>query len=315
MTGSAWYDHEHQGIPKDNSLRLWDIETGKEVRRFEGVLYPIKGVAFSPDGKSIVAGGEDEMLGVWDVETGKLTSRFTPPENVGCVAFSPDGSKLACGQGAVNRRDGKVFDPERSVIILWDIQTGREIRRFRGHTASLHAIAFSPDGQFLASGSAGGFASGGGWFDAYDNTVRIWKVATGEELARTDVGISLGALAFAPDGRHLVSGGGVERPGVDGSSGQRLRCDVRLWRLPESLWPKIEPAEEPDQPDAASEKTDAKPAVKPDAEREVVPEPAGPPETAPLPKGDKPQLDEEAEKTPPSENPDSQPGASDPTAN
>ncbi|MFV2070300.1 MAG: redoxin domain-containing protein, partial [Pirellulales bacterium] len=229
VTGSMRHAQDQQGIPDDNSLRLWDVETGKEIRRFEDVLSAIRNVAFAPDGKSIVAGGENTMLGLWDVETGKCIRWFTAPTNVVSVAFSPDGTQVASSHVG-GLKDGKWFDPEHSVIILWDVKTGREIRRLRGHTAVINSIAFSPDGRFIASLAGGGYFSDG-WHDAEENTVRIWDVATGEELARAEVGTAVRSVAFTPDGRHVVTGGG--RPGDPDPA-----ADLRLWKLPQRLWPK-----------------------------------------------------------------------------
>ena len=94
----------------------------------------------------------------------------------------------------------------------------------RGHTARIHSIAFSPDGRSIAS-SAGGGVGTGGWHDADENTVRIWDVATGEELARAETDIAVQSIAFTPDGRHVVTGGG--------RSEDPISADLRLWRLPE----------------------------------------------------------------------------------
>lgn len=230
LTGSTWLAHDQQGIPQDNSLRLWDVETGKEFRRFADVLFPITDVAFSPDGKSIVAGGMNSMLGLWDVETGKRIRQFAAPMNVLSVGFSPDGAQVASSH-AGSFKDGEWFDPKRSVVILWDVKTGREIRRLRGHTARINSLAYSPDGRFVASVAGGSHFMDGG-HAAREHTVRIWDVATGEELARAELGTADQSVAFTPDGRHVVTGGG--------RSEDPKSADLRLWRLPESLWPKDE---------------------------------------------------------------------------
>jgi dipeptidyl aminopeptidase/acylaminoacyl peptidase len=236
LTGSRWDEKDQQGIPEDNSLRLWDVETGKEISRFDDVLFPINSVAFAPDGKSIVAGGVNSMLGLWDIETGKRVRRFLAPTNVLSVAFSPDGTQVASSHRG-GLKDGKWFDPQHSVIILWDVKTGREVRRLRGHTAKIHSLAFSADGRFIAS-VAGGGHSYSGWRDADEHTVRIWDAATGEELARTELENSAQSVVFTPDGRHVVTAGG--RRGDPG------HADMRLWRLPESVWPAAAQAEKPE---------------------------------------------------------------------
>jgi WD40 repeat protein len=103
-------------------------------------------------------------------------------ESVGAVAFSPDGSRLASGGS-----DGAVW--------LWDVATGRELRRLEGHMDSVQSVAFSPDGHTLASGGN-------------DNTVRLWDVATGRELHKlTEHTDFVRSVAFSPDGQILASGG------------------------------------------------------------------------------------------------------------
>jgi len=79
----------------DGSVRLWEVATGKEVRRFAGHTVAAFGAAFSPDGKYILTSGRDGTARLWDVETGQEARRFTGHRSeVRDVAFSPVGKYI-----------------------------------------------------------------------------------------------------------------------------------------------------------------------------------------------------------------------------
>ncbi len=170
----------------DSTVRLWDVESGQEIRRFEAPEGIIS-VDFSPDGRHCLSGGWNGIITLWDVETGQEIRRFEGhPMRVNKVDFSPDGRRfLSGGDEAVGGR---------AVMRLWDVESGQELRRFPHHGNVIGAISFSPDGQRAISGGAG-------------HSVGVWDIETGKELRRFNVGTGwILALAFAPDGRHALAG-------------------------------------------------------------------------------------------------------------
>ncbi len=145
----------------------------------------IKSVAFSPDGKILASGSDDNTIVLWDIETGKPIGQPLKGHSdvVSNVAFSPDGKTLASGSAD-------------NTIILWDIETGKPIGQpLKGHTAPVTSVAFSPDGKTLASGS-------------YDTTIILWDVATRQPIGQPLTGHTniVGSLAFSPDSKKIASG-------------------------------------------------------------------------------------------------------------
>jgi WD40 repeat protein len=191
--------------PIPERVRL--AEQPGELRRFEGQL-PVHGVAFSPDGRTILAGGGGYVKGpgnsvvprecaarLWDVATGDEVRRFaghTAP--VRCVGFSPDGRHALTGGGGYESRNGSPVAVDCTVR-LWDVGSGGELRCFTGHTAPVVSVAFFPDGRTAASAGR-------------DGTVRLWDVWTGTELRRLEPEPgTVNSVAVSLDGRFLLCGG------------------------------------------------------------------------------------------------------------
>ncbi len=146
------------------SLRLWDLATGKQIREFKGHAKDVRNVAVSPDGTRLLSASFDGTMRLWDVDSGKELKRFDGPGNfVEAVGFTPDGKRAVCSYGP--RALEKVYDEDPSCNVrLWDLETGKEIRQFKGHDGPVLSLAVSRDGRFLASGSA-------------DGTMRLWQLA------------------------------------------------------------------------------------------------------------------------------------------
>src|SRR5262249_9665156 len=125
-----------------NFVVQWDVNTGKEIRRFGGLKDKIKSVAFSPDGKRLAAASRDGTIGVWDAATGreqlyivahpghKAADFSTSP----CVVFVPDSNLLASAS-------------TDKTIRFWDPATAKERGRIRSPDGGVQAIACTRDGK------------------------------------------------------------------------------------------------------------------------------------------------------------------------
>jgi WD40 repeat protein len=181
----------------ENLVQLRDVRTGKSLAFFREHLGPVRGVAFSPDGRALAHGGDDNSARLWNVKAGVQSSVLQGPSNHGLdvmpmvmgVAFSPDGKTLASTSF-------------QSVVRLWDLQTGKLAASLKwlvehpfNHPYSGN-VAFSPDGTLVAA--------------VYeDGKMRLWNVLTRQQQAvfqsESDV---LWGLAFSPDGSLLAFSGG-----------------------------------------------------------------------------------------------------------
>ena len=177
----------------DNTVRLWDLQTGDCLRSLEGHSARVMSVSISPDGRRAVFGSHDNTVRVWDLETGDCLRTLEGHSDwVWSVSISPDGRRAVSGS-----RD--------NTVRLWDLQTGDCLRTLEGHSDWVRSVRVSPDGRRAVFGSS-------------DHTVRVWDLETGDCL-RTLEGHSdvVNSVSISPDGRRALSGGHDET--------------VRLWDL------------------------------------------------------------------------------------
>lgn len=165
----------------NNTVRIWDVETGEEILKLEGHTSCVYFVAFSPDGKRVVSASDDRTVRIWDVETGEeILSLMGHTAYVSSAVFSPDGKRVVSASAD-------------NTVLIWDVETGKEIRRFERHTDQVNSAIFSLDGKFVVSASD-------------DRTVRIWNAETGEEIHRFEESrAEVKFAALSPDGKLIVS--------------------------------------------------------------------------------------------------------------
>ena len=145
-------------------VKIWDLESQTIIKRLTGHDGGIYGIDFSPDGSRIVSGGLDQTIRLWDwqAET-ELAKAEGHTIIVSDVEFSPDGKTIASAS----------WD---KTLKLWNATDLTEIRTFEGHENMVMTCSFSADGTKLTSGAGNNTVS------AADNTVRVWDVASGEEI-------------------------------------------------------------------------------------------------------------------------------------
>jgi WD40 repeat protein/serine/threonine protein kinase len=226
----------------DETVRIWDVATGNELHTLRGHAGAVLGAAYSRDGRRLASAGFDGIVNVWDPLTGAqvLTIRADPFFTMS-VAFNRDGTRLAVGGWDKTVR---LFDPETGHEVLtlrdghtdmvtcvafsengrllasasldravkiwdatpWNDTEGGQSLVLRGDGDALHALAYSPDGQYLAS-------------TAFDGTLTLRDPLTGKELKslRSDSGAVFN-LQFSQDSRRLASAS--------------MRGVVKVWDVP-----------------------------------------------------------------------------------
>jgi WD40 repeat protein len=198
--------------------RLCDYEL---LNRWETGL-PIECLAYSPDGKTIATGhGYSSHRGfelrpgvvqVRDAETGRLLWKPSEAHRgpVFDLTFSPDGHRIA---SAGADRTAKV----------WDADSGRLLHSLGGHPFEVNAVAFSPDGKWIATASGGRYPQGYGPEYEAPGAVTVWDAATGQVVwPRTNRSGAVIGVAFSPDGSRLAWGGFTDLYFSDPASGRPL---------------------------------------------------------------------------------------------
>ncbi len=166
----------------DNTIRVWNIRTGKQrsiyknfVREHQENPLPFTSVAFSPDGKTVAGIDRSEEIQLWDVGTGKRKTKVKNYKGISTFTFSPNVPTVVCTASGSN-------------IYVWDVETGKHKSTFTGYTNIVTSLVYSTDGTTLVSGSE-------------DGTVLLWEMSPSPT---TRLNITPHFVESPPFGEHLT---------------------------------------------------------------------------------------------------------------
>jgi WD40 repeat protein len=190
---------------QDETVRRLDNEKSstlqpRMIRRFD----PVRAFAFDHEGRKLVMAGNRELdavkkgdaeksgvwpgkIAIWDAVNGAELSQIGGDFGVPLdVTFSPNGKTILAGGFALESPDGGELN-------VWGVDSGKSVHSLEGHAHRVLAVAWSPDGTLMASGSA-------------DQTVRVWDASSGKETAALKHPSTPAFLTFSRDGKTLVVG-------------------------------------------------------------------------------------------------------------
>ncbi|MEM7034155.1 MAG: BTAD domain-containing putative transcriptional regulator, partial [Chloroflexota bacterium] len=188
----------------DSTINVWDANTGQLQQVLNGHTERVTSVAFRSDGQILASGSNDRTLRLWRINPFEISPIPYILKGhldwIRAIAFSPDGQTLASGSTDYTIRLWnlvQILDSSNTVLKESDSELF-DHTILSGHTNWVNAIAFSPEGQLLASGSS-------------DHTVRLWDVETGQHCLTLEGHTHwVLSIAFSPDGDILASGSGDE---------------------------------------------------------------------------------------------------------
>ena len=203
---------------RDGTTRIWDMNAGENKRILKCGSRERGVVALAPNGEILATNEDDKTVTIWDIKSDKPT--FTLPaatESVLCLAFSSDGNYLACGSSGAGDN-----------LKVWNVQTGLELFTHQGQ--NVFSVAFSPDGQYLASAGM-------------EDKIRVWNWKTGDESFVLQGHMSpTESVTFSPDGKRIATAVPTERssygkPNEASKRSLSRPCPNgnRRWRWPSAL--------------------------------------------------------------------------------
>jgi periodic tryptophan protein 2 len=213
------------GAQNLGQLLVWEWQSESYILKQQGHYFDMNTLAYSSDGQNVATGGDDGKVKVWNTTSGFCFVTFSEhSSSVSCVEFAKQGQVLfsASLDGTVRAfdliryRNFRTFtsptpvqfsslavDPSGEVVsagstdsfevYMWSVQTGKLLDVLTGHEGPISALAFSPTGNHLASGS-------------WDKSVRVWSVFGRSRAVETfQMNSDVLAVAFRPDGKELAA--------------------------------------------------------------------------------------------------------------
>lgn len=171
----------------DGTVRLWDVDTGAGVRTLQSAGQYLSSLVVSREGTRVVVAGAEGRITSWNALTGEIERSWVGPNLHGLSAAA---------------ESDRVFAAQTdNVVREWDVETGVEVRQIVGHTTSVTlGVAFSPDGQSIASGGT-------------EAPIRLWNRDSGEQVRMMEGhGGGTATVAFTPDGERILSTRGAPKP-------------------------------------------------------------------------------------------------------
>jgi WD40 repeat protein len=187
------------GVCRDQKLRLWDTSSGSLLRTLDLAGETLTTIRFSDDGHLLALGGARGQVRIWELPSATLKLEFSVPNSINALAISSGRKLLAAA-------------PLEEAVEVWDLSSAKQVARMRAPFSGTSALAFSPDGHWLATADG-------------DTSIRLYDAHTG--VLRNSVDDRLlesFAIVFSTDGKYILTGGADKVINViDASNGKVMR--------------------------------------------------------------------------------------------
>jgi WD40 repeat protein len=192
-----------------STMELFDILSGEKIKTVPLPKLDIYTIVFSLDGKSLVLFDTKKSVRFFDIDTQKEVKVLSINIEVSSVALSPDGKTILLGGGEYHKN---------GPIKLIDLESGKTIRTFDGHTSFIRSLAFSPDGKMFVS-------------KGFEENYNIWEIETKKPLKSFSSFAK--NIAFSPDGKTIAFGDSFDGTVtiVDAKSFQEIKKLTRPERI------------------------------------------------------------------------------------